>query len=52
MKEEVQDHQYEDRHAQQPTDEILAHDDVSWNAAATSRLKPVGALGTASSGDE
>jgi hypothetical protein len=29
VKKEVQDHQYEDRHAQQPTDEILAHDDVS-----------------------
>ena len=29
MKEEVQDHQYEDRDAQQPTNEILAHDDVS-----------------------
>jgi hypothetical protein len=37
MKEEVQDHQYEDRHAQQPTDEILAHDDVSLNAAAPGR---------------
>jgi hypothetical protein len=34
VKEEVQDHQYDDRHAQQPTDEILAHDDVSLNAAA------------------
>src|ERR1700748_2599232 len=38
VKEEVQDHQYEDRDAQQPTDEILAHDDVSWNVAATNRL--------------
>jgi hypothetical protein len=37
VKEEVQDHQYEDRHAQQPTDEILAHDDVSWNMEATNR---------------
>jgi hypothetical protein len=37
MKEEVQDHQYEDWHAQQPTDEILSHDDVSWNAAAPGR---------------
>jgi hypothetical protein len=29
MEEEVQDHQYEDRDAQQPTDEIFSHDDVS-----------------------
>jgi hypothetical protein len=50
MEEEVEDHQYEDRNTQKPTDEILAHDDVSWKVAATSRLKPVGVLASALSG--
>jgi hypothetical protein len=42
VEEEVEDDQHEDRHAQQPTDEILAHDDVSWKGVATKRLEPVG----------